>query len=198
MTSAVEPLLVASHNKSKLAEIQKVVGPYFNLQSLEDIGFNEEIEESGSTFHENARIKSETLHRRYGGNVLSDDSGLEVHALHGAPGIYSARFAGVPPNDTQNIAKLLALLNDHTNRSARFITVLSLYWRGQHLFFDGVVNGLISPTPRGQNGFGYDPIFIPDGGLKTFAEMTSAEKNAISHRSLALKAMQHHLQKKTP
>ncbi|PKP40311.1 MAG: non-canonical purine NTP pyrophosphatase, RdgB/HAM1 family, partial [Bacteroidetes bacterium HGW-Bacteroidetes-13] len=126
------------------------------------------------------------IYRKFEKNCFADDSGLEVETLNGAPGVYSARYAGEEKNDTNNVGKLLQTLTGETNRKANFRTVICLILNGEVFIFEGVVYGQIAPKPKGKSGFGYDPIFIPDGYAKTFAEMTSEEKNSISHRALAV------------
>ncbi len=182
----MSPLLVfATHNAHKLEEVQAMMGDGFLLKSLTDIGFDEDIAETGSTFQANAQLKSKAIFDRFGFNCFADDSGLVVDALHGEPGIYSARYSGSRDPKT-NLELVLQKMEHQQQRSARFVSVISLIWEGEHYFFEGRVEGSIIEKPTGLAGFGYDPIFIPDGYDLTFAEMEAAEKNRISHRALAM------------
>lgn len=178
-------LVFASSNQNKVAEIQKLIGNKIKLLSLKDINCTEEIEETGKTFHENALIKARYVFEKYNYNCFGDDSGLEVEALDNAPGVYSARYAGEPKNDANNTQKLLKELVSKTNRTARFKTVIALVIAGKEQFFEGEIKGQITLQPIGDGGFGYDPVFIPDGYNRTFAEMSLDEKNRISHRAIA-------------
>jgi XTP/dITP diphosphohydrolase len=178
-------LVFASSNQNKVAEIQKLVGNKIKLLSLKDINCTEEIEETGSTFRENALIKARYVFEKYKYNCFGDDSGLEVEALNNGPGVYSARYAGEPKNDSNNTQKLLKELNSKTNRAARFKTVIALVIDGKEQFFEGEIKGKITLQPIGNGGFGYDPVFLPNGYDRTFAQMSLEEKNAISHRALA-------------
>jgi XTP/dITP diphosphohydrolase len=180
-------VIIASNNKHKLEEIKKILPQEIDIQSLTELGFHDDIEESGSTFEENAFIKAKVIYDHFHLPCLSDDSGLEVEALDNAPGVYSARYAGEPVDHEKNIDKLLAELGNKTNRNARFRTVLCFIdSAGQVTYFSGKVNGTITVERRGDNGFGYDPVFIPDGYSKTFAQMDASLKNSISHRANAL------------
>ena len=182
----MSPLLVfATHNAHKLEEVQAMMGDGFLLKSLTDIGFDEDIAETGSTFQANAQLKSKAIFDRFGFNCFADDSGLVVDALHGEPGIYSARYSGSRDPKT-NLELVLQKMEGQQQRSARFVSVISLIWEGEHYFFEGRVEGGIIEKATGLAGFGYDPIFIPDGYDLTFAEMEAAEKNRISHRALAM------------
>lgn len=181
-------ILLASHNPHKVTEIAKVL-PHHSWQSLRDVGFKEAIAEPGFTLYQNALIKAETVYRWRAQPVLADDTGLVVPALGGAPGVHSARYASEAADDAANRAKLLRELADQTQRAAYFLTVLA--WideNGHRYFFSGRVDGAISEQPRGEGGFGYDPLFIPSGYRETFAELPPATKNAISHRGRALQA----------
>lgn len=160
-----------------------------NLLSLYDIGFNEEIAETAVTIEGNALLKAKTIAGKFNTNCFADDSGLLVDALNGAPGVYSARYAGTQKNDRDNINKLLTELKDVENRKAHFKTVMALVLDGKEFIFEGIVNGRITSDLHGSNGFGYDPVFMPDGFSKTFAEMSLEEKNSISHRKIALKKL---------
>jgi XTP/dITP diphosphohydrolase len=185
----MSPLLVfATHNAHKLEEVQAMMGDGFLLKSLTDIGFDVDIAETGSTFQANAQLKSKAIFDRFGFNCFADDSGLVVDALNGEPGIYSARYSGSRDPKT-NLELVLQKMEGQQQRSARFVSVISLILEGEHYFFEGRVEGSIIEKPTGLAGFGYDPIFIPDGYDLTFAEMEAAEKNRISHRALAMQQM---------
>jgi XTP/dITP diphosphohydrolase len=183
-------LIIATRNVHKLEEIRAILGRTgLVIGSALDFPDLPDVEETGTTFEENAALKALALATATRLPALGDDSGLEVDALDGAPGIYSARFAGEPVNYAANNRKLLALLDHATNRRARFRTVLALAHPDGTLFYvDGRCEGVISTTPRGTAGFGYDPLFIPDGETRTFAEMPAEEKNLISHRARAVAA----------
>jgi XTP/dITP diphosphohydrolase len=179
-------IIVATSSQHKLLEIRSVLPKSFKIHSLIDIGFVDEIEETGTTFAQNAFIKAKVIFDKTGKNVLADDSGLEVEAINNSPGVYSARYAGLPVNQKKNVEKLLGALHGITNRNAKFKTVLAFIYQGQTNYFEGIIEGSISIAPKGNNGFGYDPVFIPEGYLQTFAELSSKKKNLISHRALAL------------
>ncbi|WP_257669089.1 RdgB/HAM1 family non-canonical purine NTP pyrophosphatase [Parapedobacter tibetensis] len=178
-------LVFATNNAHKLAEVQAVVGDTFHILTLADVGCTDDIPETGETFEANASQKSTYLHTKYGYNCFADDSGLEVKALGNEPGVYSARYSGTRDME-QNIDLLLQRLGDNMNRQARFRTVISLRIGKEAFFFDGMVEGEIGFERQGDGGFGYDPLFTPHGYHKTFAQMTAAEKNAISHRAIAV------------
>ena len=182
-------IIFATHNKNKIKEISELIPLSYNLQSLSDIGCLNEIAETGQTMNENAVIKAQFVYENYKMNCFSDDSGLEVEALNGAPGVFSARYAGEPKNDVNNINKLLEELKNSTNRKAQFKTVIALIFMGEKYFFEGVITGKISNEIFGTNGFGYDPVFVPDGYAETFAQMKFETKNKISHRAIAVKKL---------
>lgn len=182
-------LIFVTANSNKAIEVQKVIGDGIKILSLKGIGFAEDIEETGSTLTENALIKARFIYNRYKKNCFADDSGLEVNALNNEPGVYSARYAGEPKSDLRNTRKLLENLQNISNRAACFKTVIALIIDGNEFTFEGKIEGDISIEPRGNNGFGYDPVFIPKSFNKTFAEMSSEEKNAISHRAIAVNKM---------
>lgn len=181
-------LIFATHNNNKVKEVTKMLPSYLSMKSLTDINFFDEIEETGTTFEENAQLKAKTIFDKTGKNIFADDSGLVIEALDGAPGVYSARYAGTG-KDEDNIAKALKELEGKTNRKAYFISIFCLILDGKEYFFEGRVNGTIATEIMGDNGFGYDPIFIPDGFSKSFAQMSSEEKNAISHRGKAVEKL---------
>lgn len=182
-------LLFATHNKNKLSEVKALMPNNIDLIGLSDLNFHEDIAETESTIEGNASLKSQSIYKITGINCFSDDSGLLVDALNGEPGVHSARYAGEHKNDEDNIQKLLRELTGKENRKAHFKTVMSLLIDGQEYLFEGKIYGNITPEKRGANGFGYDPVFIPDGYTKTFAEMTKDEKSSISHRGIALKQL---------
>lgn len=181
-------LIFATHNNNKVKEVTKMLPSYLTMKSLTDINFFDEIEETGETFEENALLKAKTIFDKTGKNIFADDSGLVIEALDGAPGVYSARYAGTG-KDEDNIAKALKELEEKTNRKAYFISIFCLILNGKEYFFEGRVNGTIATEIMGDNGFGYDPIFIPDGFSKSFAQMTAEEKNTISHRGKAVEKL---------
>lgn len=179
-------LLFATSNKNKVLEIKKVLPKEFNIKSLDDIGFCEEIPENENTIEGNAIFKANYIFKKYNLNVFADDTGLEVDSLNGKPGVHSARYAGISKNSADNINKLLKKLKNKKNRKARFKTIIALILNSKIHTFEGVVEGIITKKPKGENGFGYDPVFIPSGYTKTFGELSIEEKNSISHRSLAM------------
>jgi XTP/dITP diphosphohydrolase len=182
-------LVFASNNQNKIKEIQLLLPALFEIVSLEDIGCFEDIPETATTIEGNAILKANYVTEKYGLNCFADDSGLEVDALHGEPGVYSARYAGIPKNDENNMSKLIENLKDKTNRKANFKTVICLNINGKQHLFTGIINGEITTEKKGTNGFGYDPIFIANGYSKTFAELTMKEKSSISHRGIAVKQL---------
>lgn len=182
-------LVFATNNKHKLQEVSDIIGDKCSIASLKEIGCFEEIPEDFASLEENALQKAKFVNEKYGYNCFADDTGLEVFALNGEPGVFSARYAGPECNPLNNIAKLLANLKNVEDRRARFRTVIALIIDEQKFFFEGIVNGHIGFTPKGSNGFGYDPIFIPENFDKTFAELNSNEKNSISHRAMAVRKL---------
>ena len=182
-------LVFATSNKGKYNEVKKMMPRNINLLSLNDLNFIGDIQETGKTLKQNAKIKSDFIFNNFGINCFADDSGLEIDSLNGMPGIYSARFAGKTCNSNDNIEKVWKLLTGHKNTDAKFKSILSLNIDGKTFFFKGKIDGKIIFNKRGTNGFGYDSIFVPNGYNKTFAELNSVEKNEISHRSKALKRL---------
>ena len=180
------PLCLATNNAHKVEELQSLLGDAFEIKTLKDIGCLEEIEETGTTFRENSMIKAGYVFRKYGINTLADDSGLEVDALGGRPGVYSARYAGEPSDATANNLKLMSEMEGVTERSARFRTVITLILNGDTHAFDGEVSGRIKETFDGEVGFGYNPVFIPDGFEQTFHEMTFEQRSRLNHRGRAI------------
>jgi XTP/dITP diphosphohydrolase len=191
----MQQLVFATNNAHKLEEVAAKIAGRIKLLSLNDIGCFEDIEETGTTFRENSSIKSTFIYHKYHLNCFGDDSGLEIDALNGEPGVYSARYAGDHGNHDANMNKVLKNLDGVTNRTARFRTVISLIWEGSEHFFEGAVEGQIRHEQRGTAGFGYDPIFEPAGYDITFAEMTMEQKNSISHRAKAIGALMEFLRK---
>ena len=184
----MEKIVFASNNSHKLSEIRQLELP-FEILSLADTGCSEEIPETADTLEGNALQKARWVKEHYGYDCFADDTGLEVDALGGEPGVYSARYAGEGHDSEANMAKLLANLEGVTDRRARFRTVIALIKDGEEHLFEGIVEGHITTARSGADGFGYDPIFMPDGTDKTFAEMTADQKNAISHRGRAVEAL---------
>ena len=178
-------LVFATHNKNKFKEIQSLLPHHIELLSLDDIGCTEDIEETGSTIDENAIIKAKYVKRNYDYDCFADDTGLEVDELGGEPGVYSARYAGEEKSSDANMNKLLKKLDGKANRRARFKTVIALTIQGRETLFTGICEGKITKEKRGNEGFGYDPIFQPDSYEQTFAEMSLSEKSTISHRARA-------------
>lgn len=181
-------LVFATNNAHKLQEVQALIGHQIQLQSLVDIGCTHDIEETADTFIGNAGIKSQYVFNTYGLNCFADDSGLVVDALNGEPGVYSARYSGTR-DAQQNLDLVLQKMEGQTNRTARFVSVISLLWEGKEYIFEGKVEGKLTLARSGAAGFGYDPIFMPDGYNITFAEMDLAEKNKISHRGRAIQQL---------
>jgi XTP/dITP diphosphohydrolase len=178
-------LVFASNNKNKIKEIQQLLPSSIEIVSLEDIGCHEEIPETADTIEGNAILKANYVTERYGYDCFADDTGLEVEALNGAPGVYSARYAGEQRSSEDNMDRLLEALSDKSNRNAHFKTVITLNIKGNQYHFTGIAKGQISLARAGNEGFGYDPIFQPEGYEETFAELSSALKNQISHRGKA-------------
>jgi XTP/dITP diphosphohydrolase len=185
----MKKIVFATNNKHKLDEIRKITDGSLQILSLADIHCNDEIEETGTTLEENALLKARYIKEKYGYDCFADDTGLEVEVLGGAPGVYSSRYAGEACNPEDNMAKLLHALEGVKNRNARFRTVIALLIGNEKQFFEGEVNGKIIEERRGEAGFGYDPIFIPDGYERTFAELGNDVKNQISHRALATRQL---------
>jgi XTP/dITP diphosphohydrolase len=178
-------LIFATNNDHKLKEISHLLGNNFQLLNLHDINCTEEIPEPFETIEENASAKAWYIFKKYGHNGFADDTGLEIQALNGAPGVYSARYAGKHKDFEANIQKVLSEMNGISNRRARFKTIISLVIDGNEKQFEGIVNGTIIYEKRGLEGFGYDPVFIPEGFTKTYAEMSLETKNHMSHRAIA-------------
>ena len=178
-------IIFATHNQNKVTELSQLIPKKYNILSLNDIGCVKEIEETGSTLEENAKIKADYVRYKYGLDCFSDDSGLEVDALKGAPGVFSARYAGNQKNNDANIKKIWEKLRGQTSPKATFRSIFHVHFNNKTFSFQGKVDGNLIFEKRGLNGFGYDPIFIPNGYNQTFAELGDVVKNKISHRALA-------------
>jgi XTP/dITP diphosphohydrolase len=188
-----QKLVFATNNPHKLNEISNIEDLNVEIVSLNNIGFNEEIPEDFDTLQENALQKARIIHEKTGLNCFADDTGLEIDALDGRPGVYSARYAGESCNPEENIKKVLSELSGETNRKARFRTVIALILDGQELFFEGIVEGEILTEKHGADGFGYDPIFRPTSYTESFAQMNLEMKNKISHRARAMRQLVNYL-----
>lgn len=182
-------LVFASHNPNKINEIQHILPSTISIEGLSAIGCLVDIPETAATIEGNAMLKANFITEKYGHDCFADDSGLEVESLAGAPGVHSARYAGESKDDTANMDKLLLALSGSENRKARFKTVIALNLGGEQYLFTGIITGEITLNKRGTSGFGYDPIFQPDGYSKTFAELSLEEKSQISHRALAVQQL---------
>lgn len=189
-------LVFATNNKHKLDEVRKITSHHpVEIVSLAEINCFDDIPETADTLEGNALQKAHYIQEKFGLNCFADDTGLEVEALNNAPGVYSARYAGPGHDSEANMKKLLHEMEGKENRKARFRTVIALVWNGKTYTFDGIVNGTITTTKRGENGFGYDPIFIPEGYEQTFAELGNDIKNQISHRAKAVEKLDEFLTK---
>lgn len=182
-------LIFASANSGKIKEVKEILEKEIIIKGLKDVGIVEEIPETGNTFYENAFLKANYVYQKTRKNCFADDSGLEIEALNNEPGVRSAYYAGLPRNDKKNILLVLEkMLNQH-NRKAKFVSVVCLIMNDDVYYFEGVVKGHISLYPKGKKGFGYDPIFIPEGYNQTYAQLSESVKNKISHRYQALQKM---------
>jgi len=186
-------LVFASNNKHKVKEISHILDNKITLLSLEEINILEDIPENEPLIEGNALFKARYVYNATGLNVFADDTGLEIEALNGQPGVHSARFAGESKDSSANIAKVLTMLKGIENRKARFRTVIALIFENKEYLFEGIISGTIIDEKRGDEGFGYDPVFIPDGKKLTFAQMTLTEKNKISHRAIAFEKLKEFL-----
>lgn len=186
-------LVFATNNKHKLEEVRAILGNTIEVLSLNDINCHDDIPETADTLEGNALIKARYIYEKFGVDCFADDTGLEVEALNGAPGVYSARYAGEECNPEANMHKLLHNLTGKNNRNAQFRTVIALIIKGEEKLFNGIVKGTISNEKMGDAGFGYDPIFIPEGFTESFAQMTSDMKNSISHRYRASEELSNYL-----
>ncbi len=197
LKTTVLEIVFATHNTNKLEEVRKLLPKEIQLLSLADIGCSEDIPETGDTLDANAKIKADYVTQTYGYNCFSDDTGLLVDILDGAPGVYSARYAGTQKNAGDNMDLVLAQLKGGSNRNAHFKTVIHLNFQGQSYVFDGVVNGTITETKMGSGGFGYDSIFKPEGYQQTFGELPLKIKNTVSHRAKAVQKLVEFLKNQT-
>ncbi len=186
-------IVFATNNEYKLREIRNILGTSFRLLSMGDLKINDDIPEDEPDLEGNAMQKANHIHKLVNMNVFADDTGLEIEALDGLPGVHSARFAGEDKNSDSNIDKVLKMMGGTANRRARFRTVIALILDGKEYFFEGIVNGEIITEKRGSEGFGYDPVFVPEGSNLTFAEMPLDEKNRISHRARAFEKLRNFL-----
>lgn len=182
----MKKIVFATNNKHKLDEIRKITTGRIEILSLSDINCNEEIEETGTTLEENALIKARYIKNKYGYDCFGDDTGLEVVALNGEPGVYSSRYAGEQCNPQDNMNKLISAMQGADSRNAQFRTVIAAILNDKEHLFEGVVKGEIITEKRGSNGFGYDPVFMPSGYNQTFGELSDEVKNGISHRAVAM------------
>ena len=182
-------LVFATNNPNKLKEVKEILPNTIELLSLKDIQCFDEIEETETTLEGNAQLKADYITQKFGYNCFADDTGLEVEILKGKPGVYSARFAGKTCNSENNMQKLLAILKNKTNRKAQFKTAISLNLNEEKFLFEGICKGEILTKKQGEKGFGYDPIFKPENHTASFAEMSSVEKNSISHRGIAIEKL---------
>ena len=182
-------LVFATHNLNKFKEVQSLLPSNIELVSLTDIGCHDDIPETAATIEGNALLKVKYVKDNYGLDCFADDTGLEVSSLNNAPGVYSARYAGADANAQSNMNKLLDNMRDIQDRAARFKTVIALSYKGEDILFEGICKGTIITQKRGAKGFGYDPIFLPDGKNQTFAEMSLQEKSTIGHRGKAMQKL---------
>lgn len=192
--SIMKQIVFATNNKHKLEEIRNILDNTLNILSLDDINCHEDIPETGSTIEENALIKARYIKEKYGYDCFADDTGLEIKSLNNEPGVYSARYAGNDHNSEKNMQKVLENLKGKNDRSACFRTCIALITGNNEYLFEGKIEGEIITEKKGESGFGYDPIFVPDGYTQTFAELGNDIKNKISHRALAVKKLINFLQ----
>lgn len=186
-------LVFATNNRHKLDEVRAIVGDKVEVLSLNDIGCHDDIPETADTLQGNALIKARYIYEKFGVDCFADDTGLEVEALDGAPGVYSARYAGEECDSEANMQKLLQNLTGKSNRNAQFRTVIALIIKGEEKLFNGIVKGTITEEKRGDSGFGYDPVFVPEGFSESFAQMSGDMKNSISHRYRATQELSNYL-----
>lgn len=186
-------LVFATNNRHKLDEVRAIVGDRVEVLSLNDIGCHDDIPETADTLQGNALIKARYIYEKFGVDCFADDTGLEVEALDGAPGVYSARYAGEECDSEANMKKLLQNLTGKSNRNAQFRTVIALIIKGEEKLFNGIVKGTITEEKRGDSGFGYDPVFVPEGFSESFAQMSGDMKNSISHRYRATLELSNYL-----
>ena len=182
-------LIFATHNQNKVEEISAILPPIIEVKSLNDLNFTDQIPETSNTLRGNALIKVRTIFNKFKKDCFADDTGLEVEILNGAPGVHSARFAGKNKKDEDNIDKLLKELENHNNTNAQFRTIIALIYKHEEFIFEGIIKGKIIKEIKGDNGFGYDSIFQPEHHFLTFAQISTREKNKISHRAIALRKL---------
>ena len=182
-------LIFATHNQNKVEEISAILPPIIEVKSLNDLNFTDQIPETSNTLRGNALIKVRTIFNKFQKDCFADDTGLEVEILNGAPGVHSARFAGKNKKDEDNIDKLLRELENHHNTNAQFRTIIALIYKHEEFIFEGIIKGKIIKEIKGDNGFGYDSIFQPEHHFLTFAQISTKEKNKISHRAIALRKL---------
>ena len=182
-------LIFASHNAHKATEIQSVLPAWIEINTLSDLHYLDEIPENEATIEGNSQFKARFVHEKFEQNCFADDTGLEIFALNGRPGVHSARYAGEQRDSNENMDKVLNELETLLDRSAQFKTVITLYWEGVEHQFEGIIRGQIANVKTGSGGFGYDPIFIPEGESRSFAEMSLSEKNQFSHRARAIEKL---------
>lgn len=182
-------LIFATHNQNKVEEISAILPPIIEVKSLNDLNFTDQIPETSNTLRGNALIKVRTIFNKFQKDCFADDTGLEVEILNGAPGVHSARFAGKNKKDEDNIDKLLKELENHNNTNAQFRTIIALIYKHEEFIFEGIIKGKIIKEIKGDNGFGYDSIFQPEHHFLTFAQISTKEKNKISHRAIALRKL---------
>lgn len=186
-------LVFATNNRHKLNEVRAIVGDKVEVLSLNDIGCHDDIPETADTLQGNALIKARYIYEKFGVDCFADDTGIEVEALDGAPGVFSARYAGEECDSEANMQKLLQNLTGKSNRNAQFRTVIALIIKGEEKLFNGIVKGTITEEKRGDSGFGYDPVFVPEGFSESFAQMSGDMKNSISHRYRATLELSNYL-----
>lgn len=189
----MKKIVFATNNNHKLTEVREILAPQYEIISLAELNCFDDIPETATTLEGNALLKANYIYQKFGVDCFADDTGLEVEALNGEPGVYSARYAGENQDAKANVAKLLHELGDNNNRNACFKTVIALLINGEKTIFEGRIDGIIATKPTGDTGFGYDPVFIPNGYTQSFAELGSEVKNNISHRALAVKKLAIHL-----
>lgn len=182
-------LIFASHNAHKASEIQSILPSWIDIKTLSELNYLEEIPENEATIEGNSQFKARFVHQKFEQNCFADDTGLEIFSLDGRPGVHSARYAGEQRDSADNMDKVLMELETISDRSAQFKTVITLFWEGEEHQFEGIVRGNIASIKTGSEGFGYDPIFIPEEETRSFAEMTLAEKNQFSHRARAIEKL---------
>ena len=188
----MKKIVFATNNEHKLQEVKAILAGKVEVISLAEIGCEDDIPETENTLEGNATLKAKYVYEKYGIGCFADDTGLEIAALNGKPGVFSARYAGEPTNSHNNMLKVLNEMTETTNRSAQFRTVIALVENGNYNYFEGIVKGTIATKAQGSAGFGYDPIFIPDGFEKSFAELNPEIKNTISHRAIAMEKLLHY------